>query len=371
MLNQRFWTIFFISLGLFVHAEEAGDVEKLFQKIKPYTEVPAKFAKDFGGYPSMLAGVKNREDWEKKRLEIRKTWNDALGHWPPVIMNPKLEYLEKEQRENVTQHHVKIEVAPGKITQDAYLLVPDGNGPFPAVVVVYYEALTGIGKKGELRDFGWQLARRGFVTLSVGSDPNSYYPSPENVQLQPLTYHGYVAANCHQILVSHPDVNPKLIGIVGHSYGGKWALFGSCLYDKFAAACWCDPGIVFDEKRPSVNYWEPWYLGYEKGTQRKRGVISRDNPSFGPYKTLVEQGHDLTELHALMAPRPVLVSGGSEDPPERWKALNHLIAVNKLLGYEGRVAMSNRPTHAPTPESNEIIYQFFEYWLKCKKVLEK
>ncbi|MSR31398.1 MAG: sialidase [Gemmataceae bacterium] len=349
----------------------AAEPDSLWQKLQPFTVPPADFSQGINPYPSPLDGVKTKEDWQRKRQQIRQTWNDALGHWPEIIAKPKVEYLVKEQREKVSQSQVKIEVAPGKFTDDAYLLVPEGKGPFPAVVVVYYESLTGIGKKGELRDFAWQLARRGFVTLSVGSDPNSYYPSKENVQLQPLTYHGYVAANCHQILASLPSVDGRLIGIVGHSYGGKWALFGSCLYDKFAAACWCDPGIVFDEKRPSVNYWEPWYLGYEKGKERKRGVITPENPRTGPYKMLMEKGRDLQELHALMAPRPVLVSGGSEDPPRRWQALNHLVAVNRFLGYEGRVAMSNRPTHSPTVESNELIYQFFEYWLKEKKVLGK
>jgi hypothetical protein len=64
-----------------------------------------------------------------------------------------------------------------------------------------------------------------------------------------------------------------------------------------------------------------------------------------------------------MAPRPFLVSGGAEDPPARWKALNHSVAVNRLLGSENRVAMTNRKTHAPTPESNEVLYQFFEWAL--------
>jgi hypothetical protein len=73
---------------------------------------------------------------------------------------------------------------------------------------------------------------------------------------------------------------------------------------------------------------------------------------------------DLHELHALMAPRPFLVSGGSEDPPERWKALNHTVVVNKLLGYENRVGMTNRKTHDPTEESNEVLYTFFEHFLK-------
>ena len=39
-------------------------------------------------------------------------------------------------------------------------------------------------------------------------------------------------------LAQTPNVDPKRIGVVGHSYGGKWAMFASCLYDKFAAAAW-------------------------------------------------------------------------------------------------------------------------------------
>jgi hypothetical protein len=65
-----------------------------------------------------------------------------------------------------------------------------------------------------------------------------------------------------------------------------------------------------------------------------------------------------------MAPRPFLLSGGSEDKLDRWRALNHSLAVNKLLGYENRVAMTSRETHAPTEHDNEIMQAFFEYFLK-------
>lgn len=84
----------------------------------------------------------------------------------------------------------------------------------------------------------------------------------------------------------------------------------------------------------------------------------------GLYPYLMNNNYDLHELHALMAPRPFLVSGGSSDPVERWIPLNHSIAVNRLLGYKNRVAMTNRPKHEPNPESNEIVYSFFECFLK-------
>jgi len=240
------------------------------------------------------------------------------------------------------------------------------------VLVVYYDAETGAGLGKELRDFGYQLARRGFVTLSIGTPAfaslNAPYKPlwdvPEGQPpLQPLSALAYVAANCHTALADRPDVDPDRIGIVGHSYGGKWAMFASCLYDRFACAAWSDPGIVFDETRPNVNYWEPWYLGWDAKVQRQRGVVSEASPRTGPYRQMVETGRDLHELHALMAPRPFLVSGGAEDPPRRWQALNHAVEVNRLLGHSDRVAMTNRPAHDPTAESNAQIYVFFECFL--------
>jgi hypothetical protein len=146
-------------------------------------------------------------------------------------------------------------------------------------------------------------------------------------------------------------------------------MFAGCLFDRFAAVAVSDPGIMFDT-HPSVNYWEPWYLGWHPRPWRKRGVITDDNPARGLYPKLIQQGRDLHELHALLAPRPFLVSGGAVDPPERWRALNHLVRINKLLGYENRVGMTNREKHSPNPESNAVIYAFFEHFLGTPEAVE-
>lgn len=154
--------------------------------------------------------------------------------------------------------------------------------------------------------------------------------------------------------------------MVGHSYGGKWALFAACLFDKFACGAVSDPGIVFDETRGNVNYWEPWYLGFDPALpeQRKKGIPSAMSPRTGPYKQMMAERRDLHELHALMAPRPFFVSGGAEDPPERWLALRPTVQLNRLLGQQRGVAMTNRPAHAPNAESNERLYDFFEMVLQ-------
>src|SRR5690606_39999825 len=138
----------------------------------------------------------------------------------------------------------------------------------------------------------------------------------------------------------------------------------SCLTDNFAAAAWSDPGIVMQEGRESINYWEPWYLGFHPKPWRKRGLITEENPAYGVYNQLRKDGRNLHELHALMAPRPFLVSGGAEDPVTQWRALNHSVAVNALLGKKERVAMTNRPKHALNEEACERIYDFFKYFLK-------
>jgi hypothetical protein len=333
-------------------------------------EPPAKFRGQFDGYPTLLKfndgrPVKTSADWAQRRNEIVGYWQNALGAWPPLLTHPKVEFLDREIRDGLTQHRIRVEIAPAQLA-DGYLLVPPGPGPFPAVLVPYYEPETSIGRsKQELRDFGYQLARRGFVTLSIGS-PGGDARKPETgrADWQPLSFLAYVAANCHTALAQRKEVDPERIGVVGHSYGGKWAMFAACFYNKFACGVWSDPGIVFDEKRSNVNYWEPWYLGRDPARQRTPGLITPENPRTGAYERLVREHHDLQEVLALMAPRPFLVSGGSEDCPDRWLALNRVLEVYDLLGVPHRVGLTSRKDHTPTAESNEQIFSFFEVFLK-------
>ena len=248
--------------------------------------------------------------------------------------------LEEQLRENFRQLKIRFLWTPHEHTT-GYLLIPVGEGKRPAVLTVYYEPETSIGLGKELRDFGLQLVRRGFVVLSIGTTEATeaktysiYYPSLQEAKVQPLSMLAYAAANAWHVLASRDEVDSKRIGIVGHSFGGKWAMFASCLYDKFAAAAWSDPGIVFDDTRSNINYWEPWYLGYHPQPWRTRGLITDANPAFGAYPKLRADGRDLHELHALMAPRPFLVSGGAEDPEQRWEALNHSNRGERLAGIQ-------------------------------------
>lgn len=389
--------------GMVLAVRPANAQSKLAHDPKPPAELaaffspPEKYRGDFGKFRSPLVfadgkPVKTAEDWQRRRAEILGRWHQIMGPWPALIGEPRVETVQTTRRGNLTQHQLRLGIALGEEAVDAFLLVPEGKGPFPAVVVVYYDAQTGVGLGTKLRDYAWHLAGRGFVTLSIGK-PNAGIhledaskvkagpylgPVGKPVRVEPLSALAYAAANAHTVLARRPDVRADRVGIVGHSFGGKWALMASCLHDKYACAVWSDPGIVFDERdrrkdNPggSVNYWDVWYLGFKLGEAADpanaggfRKLPGEGQPRTGAYQALVEGGHDLVELHALMAPRPFLVSGGTADRPERWPALNHAIAVNHLLGHEARVAMTNREGHGPTEQANEQVYRFFEWWLK-------
>jgi dienelactone hydrolase len=117
---------------------------------------------------------------------------------------------------------------------------------------------------------------------------------------QPLSFLAYGAANCSNVVASLPQVDPTRIGIIGHSFGGKWAMFASCLH----------------------------------------------------------------ELHALMALRPFLISDGAQDRPDHWVALNHSSRLNQFLGHTNRVSMTMRDGHSPTPASNAQAFAFLEHFLE-------
>lgn len=340
--------------------------DTLWRKLLPYFTPPAIYTNDSASYRSPLRFddgrlVLNKKEWIERRQEILQRWHSLMGKWPPPVQHPSYVITDSVTRENVLQYTIQFTWRTHETTK-AYLLVPRGAVKRPAVISVFYEPETGIGLKKPLIDYAWQLARQGFVTLSVGTAPVAtqapfaqYYPNHSNAQVQPLSMLAYLAGNCLNLLADRPEVDSSKIGIIGFSYGSKWAMFASCLDERFACAVWIDGGVVFDDQRPNVNYWDPWYLGYypPPWTTKKAGL----------YPQLRKMNIDLTDLHALMAPRPFFVSGGAEDPPERWRALMSAVRVNELLGYHHRVGMSNRKDHMPDSESNEIIINFFRWYL--------
>jgi dienelactone hydrolase len=107
----------------------------------------------------------------------------------------------------------------GKVT--AYLVVPEGSGPFAGVLFLH----PGQWDRSCFVDEAIALARCGAVGLSVDAPVKR---PPRFAVRHPRTAEGQLARWTQMIvdlqrgldlLTSRPDVDPKRIGYVGHSYG--------------------------------------------------------------------------------------------------------------------------------------------------------
>ena len=101
--------IFYLSLLLLLSSQavsnslsDTNSSDAIPGQIAPFFSPPPELANDFGKYRSPLrfyngTPVKTQEDWQKRRNEILKTWHGIMGHWPPMIENPKIKYLETKR----------------------------------------------------------------------------------------------------------------------------------------------------------------------------------------------------------------------------------------------------------------------------------
>src|SRR4051812_7400403 len=192
-----------LALGLlsaaFVFAAPAPAGERSVpDELRSFFISPAPYTGESGSYASPLRFydgrmVSSAAEWPARRAEILRYWHTQMGPWPELLAHPKIEFQEKQVREGgIVQHRVLIEVAPG-VMQHGFLLVPPTSERRPAVLVPYYAPEVSVaydgprpldgqakkylssGDRGKDRDFAWQLAQRGFVTLAIGSPGDDAY----------------------------------------------------------------------------------------------------------------------------------------------------------------------------------------------------
>lgn len=337
-------------------------------------EPPAEWRDRFGAYRSSLlcydgTPVTRAESWPARRAEIQQRWQEMLGPWPQLEAKPRYSIVETREGNGGTEKHLDIDLPPRE-TGHAVLTIPKGAARCGAVLVLSADDEAAGHGVHAAADLARGLAERGFVTLLIGPPGgNPRRPETEGVECQPLMYLAYIGAVCANVLADQPEVDATKIGVVGHAFAGKWAMFASCFCERFTCAVWSEAAIVIDPRKASANYGDPWFLGRFLGTVRASPRRDDDHPRVGAFAALYNAGLNLNDMHALMAPRPLLVMAGtkrlpslaitSADDEGRWAVLNHTIAVDRLLGYENRVGMLNHASHEMTPEWKAQIAQFF------------
>lgn len=143
-------------------------------------------------------------------------------------------------------HASTVSYASGKDTVSAFLVLPDGKGPFPAVIVIH----EWWGLNDWVREGAEKLAAEGYAALAID------------------LYRGRVAANAdeaHQLMRGVPedraardlkaafgylagrkDVVPSKIGSLGWCMGGGYSLQAAVSIPELAASVVCYGRLVTD-----------------------------------------------------------------------------------------------------------------------------
>lgn len=145
----------------------------------------------------------------------------------------------------------QVKVPNGELQIDAYLAEPNGEGPFPAVVVI--QEIFGVN--AHIRDVADRFARLGYVAIA----PAIYQRlapgfevgySPDEIQLgrryKEQTQADELLSDIDQtiaFLQTLPDVKPGGVGLIGFCFGGHVVYLAATLANVRATASFYGAGI--------------------------------------------------------------------------------------------------------------------------------
>ncbi|WP_321333014.1 alpha/beta hydrolase family protein [uncultured Bacteroides sp.] len=222
------------------------------------------------------APYKNFDRW---RIKAREVLMECMQNRPPAPESYAAKLIAKEKRNGYEARKIMFNVS-GWSRIPAYLLVPDGKGPFPAIVMLHdHGAHFSIGKEKLVRPFdtsaeiladadqwvvkcydgqytGDYFAAHGYVVLAIdalfwgerGQKEGANYDGQQALAsnlLQMGTSWGSIITmddvRSADFLATLPEVNPEKIGTLGFSLGGYRAWMLSAATDRIkasAAVCW-------------------------------------------------------------------------------------------------------------------------------------
>jgi acetyl esterase/lipase len=142
-------------------------------------------------------------------------------------------------------------------------------------------------------------------------------------------------------LAKRPDVDSDRIGIIGHSLGGKMALYAAAMDERISVAVASELGMGFSQS----NYDDYWY--------------------FGKRLAAAPPGTDQHELLGMLAPRPFLLIGGDQyDRENSWNYINSAKQVYALFDRANSIGYLNHHTgHTPTPDAVRAAMDWLKHFL--------
>ena len=121
---------------------------------------------------------------------------------------------------------------------DAYLRLPEGEGPFPGIVIVH--EIFGLNEN--IRQIAGRFAENGYGALAV-----DLFSTGNRVACMLRIFHGMLLRPLNNGIVADlqaavdfleqwPGVDPKRVGVIGFCMGGSYALQLACMADPLTGS---------------------------------------------------------------------------------------------------------------------------------------
>ena len=357
--------------------EVTGNMPVFYQQMKQQLTYPLAW------------GKAEEKDFAKWKAQARHVLAECLQNLQPAPKAYAMEVTDREQRDGYEARKIRFNLSEWSRVP-AYLLVPEGKGPFPAIVLLHdHGAHFSIGKEKMVRPFhvapevmedadqwasqcydgqyvGDYLARHGYVVLAVdalfwgergrkeGTSYDAQQALASNFLQMGASWGSFINVDdmrSAEFLASLPFVDKERVGSLGFSMGAYRSWMLAALTDVVRASasiCWMNT------------------------TEHLMTLTNNQNKGGSAYAMLIpalRRYLDYPHVASIACPKPTLFLNGTQDklfPIEGVRdAYREMEAVWKSQGASDHLVTKLwDEKHFFNKEMQKETLEFFDRWLK-------